>query len=319
MKAFRYVAKDTALEYVELPDPTPEPGMVVVDVEVAGLCHSDLHVIDGIMTPPWEPPFTLGHEIAGTVSAIGDGVEDFTLGDRVAVAIIGYPEVQSRITPGIGIDGGYAERVAVHASTLVRIPYAVSTAHAAVAADSVATAYHAVRTAAGVRPGETIAVIGLGGLGLNGVRTGAIAGATVYGVDTNPHTFDAARAAGARECFTEVTALADLEPDAVIDFVGLGSTTSDAIDVVRRLGRVVVVGLGAKNTTFSHGTLVRKSVELRGSYGASKDEYRQVLGLIAEGRIKPVVEEIAFADLNTGLHRLRHGNVLGRLITRPGG
>lgn len=318
MKAFRYVATGAPLECVELPDPVPDPGWVVVDVEVAGLCHSDLHVIDGGIEPVLRPPFTLGHEVAGTVSALGDGVEGHATGDRVAVAIIAHPQVQARYAPGIGIDGGYAERLVAHASTLVPLPDGVSTVHAAVATDSVVTAYHAVRTEARAKPGEVIAVVGLGGLGLNGVRTGVIAGATVYGVDVNPDTFEAARKAGARECFTDVSALADLRPDAVIDFAGVGSTTSDAIDVVRRLGRVVMVGLGTRTTSFSNGNFIRKSVELRGSYGASKDEYRQVLDFIADGRIDPMVEEIPFADLNEGLDRLRRGDVRGRLVTRPG-
>ncbi|MEE4596158.1 zinc-binding dehydrogenase [Streptomyces sp. DSM 41524] len=99
----------------------------------------------------------------------------------------------------------------------------------------------------------------------------------------------------------------------------MGSTTSDAIDAVRRHGRVVMVGLGTRTTTFSNGSLIRKSVQLRGSYGASKEEYRQVLGFIADGRIEPVVEEIPFADLNQGLDRLRHGKGRGRLVTRPRG
>lgn len=318
MKAFRYVAKGAPLQSVELPDPIPDPGWVVVDVEVAGLCHSDVHVIDGIMEPPRRPPFTLGHEVAGTVSALGEGVEGYAIGDRVAVAIIAHPEVQGHYAPGIGVDGGYAERLVAHASTLVPVPDGVSTVHAAVATDSVVTAYHAVRTEAQAKAGDVIAVVGLGGLGLNGVSTGVIAGATVYGVDINPETFAAARKAGARECFTDFAALADLRPDAVIDFAGVGSTTSDAIDVVRRLGRVVVVGLGTKTTTFSNGSLVRKSVQVRGSYGATKDEYGQVLDFIAEGRIDPIVEEIPFADLNEGMDRLRRGEVRGRLVTRPG-
>ncbi|MBP8535676.1 zinc-binding dehydrogenase [Streptomyces sp. MK37H] len=319
MKAFRYVAQGAPLQSAELPDPVADPGWVVVDVEAAGLCHSDVHMIDGLIEPICRPPFTLGHEVAGTVSALGEGVEGYATGDRVAVAIIAHPQVQASYAPGIGVDGGYAERLVAHASTLVPLPDNVSTVHAAVATDSVVTAYHAVRTEAQAKPGEVIAVIGLGGLGLNGVRTGVIAGATVYGVDINPDTFQAAHAAGARECFTDTAALADLRPDAIIDFAGVGSTTSDAIDAVRRHGRVVMVGLGTKTTTFSNGSLIRKSVQLRGSYGASKDEYRQVLGFIADGRIEPIVEEIPFADLNQGLDRLRHGKVRGRLITRPGG
>jgi propanol-preferring alcohol dehydrogenase len=317
MKAFRYVEEGAPLRSVELPDPVPDPGWVVVDVEVSGLCHSDIHVIDGMIEPILRPPFTLGHEVAGIISAVGEGVEGYAAGDRVAVAIIAHPQVQAHYAPGIGIDGGYAECVVAHASTLVPLPDGVSTVHAAVATDSVVTAYHAVRTEAQAKPGDVIAVIGLGGLGLNGVRTGVIAGATVYGVDINTDTFEAARAAGARECFTDFAALADLRPDAVIDFAGVGSTTSDAIDAVGRLGRVVMVGLGARTTTFTGGNLIRKSVQLRGSYGASKEEYRQVLDFIAEGRIDPRVEEIPFTDLNEGLDRLRRGEVRGRLVTRP--
>ncbi|GGM23979.1 zinc-dependent alcohol dehydrogenase [Streptomyces fumigatiscleroticus] len=317
MKAYRYVSEGEPLRLVDVPDPVPEAGWVVVDVEAAGLCHSDVHVLDGTIQPSRRPPFTLGHEVAGTVSALGEGVEGHAVGDRVAVAIIAHPEVQAHYAPGIGVDGGYAERVVAHASTLVPVPAAVSTVHAAVATDSVVTAYHAVRTEARARPGEVIAVVGLGGLGLNGVRTGVLAGATVYGVDINPDTFGAARAAGASGCFTDLSALADLRPDAVVDFAGVGSTTSDAIDVVRRRGRVVLVGLGSRTSSFSSGNLVRKSVELRGSYGADKDELRQVLDLIARGRIEPAVEEIPFAGLNEGLGRIGRGDVRGRLVTRP--
>lgn len=319
MKAYRYVSQGAPLRMTEVPDPVPEPGWVVVDIEAAGLCHSDVHVLDGTIKPSRRPPFTLGHEVAGVVSAVGDGVREAAVGDRVAVAIIGHPQVQAHYAPGIGIDGGYAERLTAHASTLVPVPDEVSTVHAAVATDSVVTAYHAVRTEAGARPGDVIAVIGLGGLGLNGVRSAVLAGATVYGVDINPATFAAARDAGAKACFTEVGALAELRPDAVIDFAGVGSTTSDAIDVVRRQGRVVLVGLGSATTSFTSGNLVRKSVRLCGSYGAGKEELHQVLDYLGQGRIQPIVEEILFSDLNEGLERIARGEVRGRLVTRPGG
>ncbi|MGW4548072.1 zinc-binding dehydrogenase [Streptomyces violaceorubidus] len=318
MKAYRYVSQGEPLRLTEVPDPVAEPGWVVVDVEAAGLCHSDVHVLDGTIKPSRRPPFTLGHEVAGVVSAVGDGVREVAVGDRVAVAIIAHPQVLAHYAPGIGIDGGYAERLTAHASTLVPVPDEVSTVHAAVATDSVVTAYHAVRTEAGARPGDVIAVVGLGGLGLNGVRSAVLAGATVYGVDINPATFSAAHSAGAKACFTEVGALAELRPDAVVDFVGVGSTTSDAIDVVRRRGRVVLVGLGSTTTSFTGGNLVRKSVQLRGSYGAAKEELHQVLGFIGEERIRPVVEEIAFGELNEGLERIARGEVRGRLVARPG-
>ncbi|RPK33300.1 alcohol dehydrogenase [Streptomyces sp. ADI93-02] len=317
MKAYRYVAMGSPLQCVELPDPIAEPGWVVLDVDVVGLCHSDVHVIDGVIEPARRTPFTLGHEVAGTISALGEGVHGCRVGDRVAVAIIAHPEVQAYYAPGIGLDGGYAERLVAHASTLVVLPDSVSSAQAAVATDSVVTAYHAVRTEARAKLGDVIAVVGLGGLGLNAVRSAVIAGATVYGVDINPGTFEDALAAGASECFTDFAAIAEVRPDAIIDFAGVGSTTYDAINAVRPRGRVVLVGLGTKNTRISNMNFVRKSVQLIGSYGASKDELRQVLRFIEDGRIEPTLEEIPFADLNDGLDRLRSGRVRGRLVTRP--
>ena len=97
-----------------------------------------------------------------------------------------------------------------------------------------------MRTTGALQAGETVGIIGLGGLGLNGVRTAVLRGATVYGVDINPAAFAAARERGATDCFTDIGALAARKPDLVLDFAGTGSTTEGALDVVKRGGRVVV-------------------------------------------------------------------------------
>jgi propanol-preferring alcohol dehydrogenase len=162
-----------------------------------------------------------------------------------------------------------------------------------------------------------LVIIGLGGLGLNGVRIAALRGATVYGVDIDPTVFDLARSQGATDCYASITEVPGTI-DAVVDFAGVGTTTADAITAVERGGRVVVVGLGAPEATIPTGSLITKNVQLRGSIGASVDELRQVLGLIADGALTPIVEEVAFDDLESAFRRLEQGKAHGRLVTRPG-
>ena len=189
-------------------------------------------------------------------------------------------------------------------------------AHAAVATDSIATAYHAVVTEAGVRPGERVVVVGLGGLGLNGVKFSALSGAKVFGVDKDSSVFDAARSQGAAGCSTSIHEVAG-NVDVVIDFAGVGVTTADAVLKVRPGGRVILVGLGSDSTTISTQALITKNVQLRGSIGASRRDLEAVLEFLAEGVHRPVVEEVPFDELTSGVKRLERGEVTGRLFTRP--
>ncbi|MEC4020620.1 zinc-binding dehydrogenase [Streptomyces sp. H27-D2] len=326
MKALQFVGVGQPLELNDVPEPTPEPGWVVVEVVAAGLCHSDLHILHG-PGAAWldHIPITLGHEVAGTVSALGEGVTGFRIGQRVGVGLVsdlseGPGGSFMGSAPGVAVDGGYGEKIVAHASSLVPIPEGVSYAAAAVATDSTTTAYHAVRTSGRVRAGMVIGVIGLGGLGLNAVRVADILGAVVYGVDVNAGTFDDARKLGARDCFTGVADLKSLEPEVIIDFAGTGVTTAEAIETVRPRGRVVLVGLGAQTTSFATDQLVTRRVELCGSLGSdSNEELREVYDLIAAGEIEPIIEEIPFADVPEGLARLERGVVRGRLVTCPRG
>src|SRR5262245_54438719 len=202
MRAARFNGPDVPLELTDVPGPVADPGWVVIDVEAAGICHSDVHIIDG-PGAAWlkYTPITLGHEVAGTISRLGDGVEGFEVGEQVGVALLSKQADQRRAGvrcwPGLSVDGGYAEQIAVHSSTLVPIPDGVDAAAASVATDAIATAYHAVRSAGEALAGETVGVVGLGGLGLSAVRVATLLGCRVYGVDTNAATFDDARVAGA--------------------------------------------------------------------------------------------------------------------------
>ena len=312
------------MELQDIPIPDAAPGWVVLRVKAAGLCHSDLHILDGSMTHTMSTdegellsttaPITLGHEIAGTVFELGDGVPNhFAIGDRV---ISGGPIIP-RATPGLTIDGGFAEYVTVPHEKLQPIPEGVGFDEAAVSTDSIATAYSAVRTTAEVRTGETVAIVGLGGLGLNGVRTAALLGGTVYGVDVNPLTFDAARDAGAVECFAKLESLRDLQPDVIVDFAGTGSTTEQALDVVRSGGRVVVVGMAATATTIDMHRLILRRQTLRGSFGRTATDMAEVLDLLAQGQLQPETTVVDLADLNEAHARLERGEVVGRLVTHP--
>lgn len=320
MKAYHFHSPDTGLVPVDLPDPVPGPDQVVLDVEAAGMCQSDVHILNG-HGDDWlrKRPIVLGHEVAGTIIALGPQVTDFAVGDRVAVALIAHPieEADFAAAIGLGFDGGYAHKVAVPARNLVAIPDSVPFTHAAVATDSIATAYHAVVAESGAGPESTVVIIGLGGLGLNGVRVAALCGATVYGVDVDPSVFEAAIGQGATACFASITEVPGII-DAVIDFAGMGVTTADAVIAVKPGGRVVVVGLGAPEATLPTHALITKNVQIRGSLGASIDELKAVLALIADGSLTPTIEEVGFGDLESAIRRLESGDVQGRLVTRPG-
>lgn len=310
MKAWLFTEVGAPLELVDLPDPEPGPGQVVVDVKAAGLCHSDVGIIEGPGLP-WiaKRPIVLGHEVGGVISAIGPEVSGRAIGDRVTIGYLKPPPWG----PGLGRDGGYAEKTIIYAEEIVEVPDEVSMVHAAVATDSAATAYRAVRTVGAVSEGSTVGIIGLGGLGLNGVRLAVLAGAQVYGVDIDETTFDSARKQGVSETFTDAAELSRVKPDVIIDFAGFGTTTAAAVSAVRPGGTVVQVGLGVLSAEISTNDLVLKGVRLIGSLGSYQSDIRAVLKLISAGEFATTVEEISFDQIGAGIERLQRGEVTGRL------
>lgn len=328
MKAFRFLGAEKGLTLEELPIPTPGPGQALIQVKAAGLCHSDTHVLHG-GGAAWmcALPITLGHEIAGIITSLGEGPAApgsppptaLKVGDRVAVACVGHP-IQGRDFQealGVGCDGGYADYAVAPLKNLVRLPDAVSFADAAVATDSVATAYHAVVAEGRVSASTTVAVVGLGGLGLNGVAVAALRGARVFSVDINTDKFAQARSLGAVDCATSLGEFAGEAFDVVLDFAGTQQTVEAAVDAVRPGGCVVLVGLAAQKVQITTTSLVTQNVSLRGSTGASVQEFREVLDLLASGSLKPYVQEIPFEDIPKGLEMLGRGEAKGRLYTVP--
>ena len=310
MQGWQLTAANKPLRLVELPDPVPGAGEIVIDPKSAGLCHTDIGFMDGSLTDVLGfVPIILGHEIAGVVSAVGGAVTAFKVGDRVAV--------KSGVeTPGTRSNGGFATKVAAPAEFVAKIPDELSFDHAAVATDGGMTAYHSIHKVGRVAAGQRVGIIGLGGVGWFGAQFAKAAGADVYAVDPNK---DARRLAGRfayADYLSDVQELACLDLDVIVDYAGFGSTTAGAIKAVGQGGRIVQVGLGKVEATISIATLVMREIQLVGSLSGTMGDLAKVLDMLAAGKVEPLTTSLDFMDLPEGLDRLQRGEVRGRLVAR---
>jgi propanol-preferring alcohol dehydrogenase len=316
MDAWYFTQTNQPLTRTELSDPTPRRGEVIVDVKAAGMCHSDVGIVAGqIPGLPAFAPIVLGHEVAGVISDLGSGVTRFKVGDRVAINTQGdgTPTLEADYV-GTGRNGGYARRTTAWEYELHRLPDSVPFEQGAVATDAGMTSYNAVRGVGEVTEGTRVGIIGLGGLGLTGARIAVLSGAEVYGVDINRDVFPAALGLGVKECFADVSDLAGLKLDVIIDFAGMGTTTAGAIEAVQPGGRVVQVGLGTPEATISTALLVMRQVHLVGSLGGSPHDLAAVIELMCTGHFEIATEIIGFDDIGDGLGRLARGEIGGKRL-----
>ncbi|MER5177253.1 zinc-binding dehydrogenase [Streptomyces sp. NPDC002896] len=308
MKAWQFTEVGAPLALHEVPEPDPQEGEIVIEVRAAGLCHSDVGFLDGTLTPllPYRP-ITLGHEIAGVVAAVGPDVTRFAVGDKVVVpaAIEG---------PGTSSHGGFQSKVPVRESLVIPMPDGIAWDQAAAASDAGMTSYHAIMVQGGVRAGQKVGIIGLGGLGSLGAQIARGVGAEVYVAEKNEKVHDFARELGAADVATSIKAFADLQLDVVVDFAGFGVTTSEAVETVRRGGRVVQVGLGVAEGTINLQALTLNEVELFGSQAGTLQDCADVLDLIAAGKVTSRITQIGFDEIGDGVGKLERGEVIGRLV-----
>lgn len=310
MKAWLFKGTNQALELTEVPDPTPSAGEVIIDVKASGLCHSDVSALEN---PDWivnfpKLPVILGHEPAGVISAVGEGVEMVKIGDRVGIpsgppANIGYYR-----------NGAYAEKVVVPADVTVKIPDSVDFVKAAAGTDSGNVAHHAVVTVGKIKAGEKVAIIGIGGLGQIGARIAVLKGAEVYAAEVKEDVWALAESLGVKKVVSDIRELADVGLDLIIDFAGFGTTTSGAIDVVADYGRVVQVGMGVLQSEINTNSLILKHVQLLGSMGGGKEDLAGIYELMATGELDPVVSTTSFDAIDKGLEKLQRGEITGRLV-----
>ena len=311
MKAWLFTAPDRPLELAELPDPTPAAGEVVIDVRAAGLCHTDVAILEGTMPGyPLVSPLVLGHEIAGVVSAVGAGVTEFAPGDRVAALALPTDVTGA---PGIGRHGGYAEKTVLHSSYVIPIAPGLDFAQAAAATDAGATSYRAVITRGRVGKGTRVGIIGLGGLGMTGARIAVLAGAEVYAAEPVVDVHHLAMERGVKEVVRDISELASRDLEVIIDFAGV-DTTGPAIAAAGHGARIVQVGVGRLHADFVITDLIQKELQLLGSAGMTLDDATAVLELITSGDLTLLTTEIGFDEIGDGLERLRRGEVRGRLV-----
>jgi len=348
MKALRLLAWRSDPELVEVPDPVPGPGQVVVRVGGAGACHSDLHLMREFDTGvlPWGPPFTLGHENAGWVHALGDGVTGLEIGRAVAVygpwgcgsctrCLLGIETLceDTAHAPvpmgggGLGLDGGMAEFMLVpSARHLLPLPESLTPVEAAPLTDAGLTPYHAVRRSIQkLIPGTTAVVIGVGGLGHLGIQIlKATTAARVVAVDLKEEALSLADQVGAELSLVpgpgagaEIRSFTSGRgADVVVDFVGSDATLALAAAVTRSLGDLTIVGIAGGTLPVSFFS-VPYEVSIQTTYWGSRPELIEVLDLGARGLLRPKITTFALDDALDAYSTLEAGGLDGRAVIVP--
>ncbi|MCS5498239.1 alcohol dehydrogenase [Cnuibacter physcomitrellae] len=346
MRVHEVVEFGSPLIEVDQEEPTPQGTEVLVEVISSGVCHTDLHLQDGyyslgggkrsnLADRGIVPPLVLGHEVLGRVIAAGPDA-GLPAGDGSTFVV--YPwlgcghcaeclrgDENLCATPksiGVARPGGYAERLLVpHPRYLVPAD-GLDPDLAATYACSGLTAYSAVTKAAIDRENDLLLIIGLGGVGFNGLLLARALGfQRIAAADIDPGKRALAEALGgvlvldpsdegAAGALAEAGGVA-----AAVDFVGMPTTSAFAVSSLRKGGICIVVGLFGGALALDLPPLVQRSLTVRGSYVGTLDELKQLVELARTGRLQPLpVEQVPFDDVNSALDRLRAGGVAGRLV-----
>ena len=342
MKAARLHAYGQPLVIEDIPMPTPGPGQVVVRVEGAGFCHSDLHIISGEIPALPRMPLTLGHENAGTVSAVGAGVHTVKEGDRVAVYgawgdgtcdyCIGGEENLCPTMQWVGLsqhDGGYTEYLLVPAERYLVPLHSLAPRVAAPMVDAALTPYRAItRALPFIKPDHPVLVLGCGALGQFGVKIlRALAGSEIIAMDLDDKKLATAREYGAThtinasdtEAAQKILALSrGIGVAAAFDFVGATSTLELSMAATRPAGRVVQIGLAGGTAHVSALTTIKPEVAVSVSWWGNIRELREVIAMAESGRLTPIALEFSpLEKINDVYDRLKRGQVAGRAVITP--
>jgi NAD+-dependent secondary alcohol dehydrogenase Adh1 len=340
MKAARLHAYEQHLQLDQVPEPSIQGHHdVIVRIGGAGVCRTDLHIIEGIWRAKVDVqlPYILGHENAGWVEAIGDAVTSVREGDAVIVHPLRTCGLCSACRrgedmycekgefPGISTDGGFAQYLRTSERALIKLAEGVDPVDVAPHADAGITAYRAAKKAARLlRPGDSAVVIGVGGLGHIALQSlHVLCGARIIAVDPSPTAQDLARELGATQVVggdrpvEEVRELTSGGAQVVIDFVGERGVEKQAVEMLRQGGTHIVVGYGG---TIEVPTIdvIFSEISVVGSLVGNYAELTELMTLNAEGRVKLHTQRYALDDANRALEDLDHGLVRGRGVLIPG-
>ena len=350
MNAARIVKVKEPLEIQTLETPKPKGSQVLIKVESAGVCHSDIHLWDGgyegvggqIMKTTdrgVKYPLTPGHEVAGVVESMGEEVEGFTKNEKVLV----FPWIGEGLCPacrigeenlcdkprslGVYNDGGYADYVLVPSYKYLARINELDTDTSAPLSCSALTAYSAIKNAQ-LNPADNVVIVGAGGLGLMGIQLAkAISGARIISLDVNDEKLKVAKQSGAD--FTVNSSKEDpvkaimeltgkLGADAVIDFVNASKTVETDMQMLRRRARVVLVGLFGGALQLNLVSMPTRAYKLIGSYTGSMTDMIELISLAQRGVIKPVISNrFKLNQATEALTMLKEGKIIGRGVINP--
>ncbi|MFL5684421.1 MAG: NAD(P)-dependent alcohol dehydrogenase [Chloroflexota bacterium] len=340
MKAVRLHAFGGLPVVDEVPEPTVSgPLDVIVRVAGAGLCRTDLHVLDGVFADLClPPPFVMGHETAGWVHEVGQGVEGLAVGDPVII----HPYLTCGLCPpcrrgddqlcerfrfsGAMIDGGFADFVATSARSLVKLSATAAPADVAGLADGGLAAYRSVKgSLTWLSPGSVAVIIGAGGLGHIAVQlVRAMSTARVIAVDRSPTALQLAGELGAdlqvHADGGHVQAVRDATDgrgaDVVFDFVGDGGTPVEGLAMLARGGRYVVVGYGGRLEVPTYD-LVGNEITIAGSLVGSHTDLVELASLSDSGRVAVITQRYELRAIREAMEDLRAGRIRGRAVLLP--
>jgi alcohol dehydrogenase, propanol-preferring len=320
----------------EVPIPTPGPGEVLVKIIATGVCHTDLHAADGDWPVRPSPPFIPGHEGAGIVAAVGAGVTRLKEGDAVGIAwlhdacgccepcMTGWETLcPEQRNSGYSVNGSFAEYAIGSAGYVGRLPANVDFVSMAPILCAGVTTYKGIKETE-VRPGEWIAISGIGGLGHVAVQYAKAMGLHVAALDVSEEKLALARSLGAE---IAVDARAPDAAEQVVRLTGGGThgvlvtavsppAFAQALNLVRRKGTVALVGLPPGTFATPIFDVVLKRITLRGSIVGTRQDLAEAIQFAAEGKVKAHIHEAPLDDINQIFTDMKAGKIDGRMVIR---
>lgn len=350
MQAARIVRVKEPLEIQTLETPKPRGSQVLIKVQSAGVCHSDIHLWEGGYDGPAgsfmkttdrgvKYPLTPGHEVAGIIDSMGEEVEGFAKDEKVLV----FPWIGEGLCPacrigeenlcdkprslGVYHDGGYAEYLLIPSYKYLIKLGDMDTNTSATLSCAALTAYGAVKNTH-LRPADNVVIVGAGGLGLMAIQLAkAVTGARIISMDIDDEKLKVAKQNGAdftinsknQDVVKSIMELTDnLGVDAIIDFVNATKTVETDMQILRRRARVVLVGLFGGSLQLNLVSMPTRAYKIIGSYTGSLTDMIELVSLAKRGIIKPVVTNRFKLDQATeALTMLKEGKIVGRGIINP--
>lgn len=314
------------LDISALPLPVPAAGEVLIRTAGCGICRTDLHMMHGSGYRP-ALPHVLGHEPAGMVEALGEGVTGIKVGSRAAVYLFQSCDECEACTHGshaqcanvsgiLGItrNGGFAEYFLAPAANILSVPTGLDLATAGLVSCAAVTAVRAVDRAA-LMPGHRVAVIGAGGIGVLVIQLLSARGLEVHAITRSSEGQRASLDAGATAAIHPDAAEAGMACHRVFDLVGTAATMALAARILTRQGRIVVIGEEPEFPAIDTIAIAQREIEIVGTRNGGRGDAARAMALMADGVLRPVIaERIGLNDINGAIDRMQAGQTQGRIV-----